>query len=77
MERLLTAGQPVPLLIPRSAILDALWQGFAPEDFCGVAELIGWQQSADRVDAFFANSDIWSGDLLIAADGFFRVWRRF
>ena len=64
-------GRQPSLLIPRSAILDALWQGFAAEDFCGEAELIGWQQSNDRVDAFFANGDIWSGDLLIAADGIF------
>ena len=37
----------------------------------GNAELIGWQQGADEVSAFFANGDIWSGDLLLAADGIF------
>ncbi len=35
----------------------------------GNAELIGWQQGSDEVSAFFANGDIWSGDLLVAADG--------
>jgi 2-polyprenyl-6-methoxyphenol hydroxylase-like FAD-dependent oxidoreductase len=59
------------LLIERPVILAALLEGLPAERVHGNAELIGWQQGPEEVSAFFANGDIWSGDLLLAADGIF------
>jgi 2-polyprenyl-6-methoxyphenol hydroxylase-like FAD-dependent oxidoreductase len=62
---------PPSLLIHRTAILEALLEGFDTRDFRGGHELIGWSEGADGVEARFTNGATWCGDLLIGADGIF------
>jgi len=63
------ADAPPSLLIHRSAILEALLDGFDRRQLRGGHELIGWSERSEGVEARFANGEAWSGDLLIGADG--------
>lgn len=65
------ADAPPSLLIHRSAILEALLDGFDRRHLRGGHELIGWSERSEGVEARFANGEAWSGDLLIGADGIF------
>jgi 2-polyprenyl-6-methoxyphenol hydroxylase-like FAD-dependent oxidoreductase len=65
-------GELPSLLVPRQAILNALWHQLDPACFRGGSELESWEELADGVvEARFADGHRWHGDLLVGADGLF------
>jgi 2-polyprenyl-6-methoxyphenol hydroxylase-like FAD-dependent oxidoreductase len=57
------------LLIERPAILSALLEGLPAQTLVCGAELCGFSQEPDGVEATFSDGGHWRGDLLLAADG--------
>jgi 2-polyprenyl-6-methoxyphenol hydroxylase-like FAD-dependent oxidoreductase len=64
-------GELPSLLVPRQAILEALWRQLDPACFRGGSELESWEELAVGVEARFADGHRWRGDLLVGADGLF------
>ena len=68
------AGELPSLLIHRRAILEALADALPPHVLQPGAELLSWRQNTQQehaVEATFADGRLWTGDLLVGADGLF------